>query len=587
MAAYVADPRVHFDQNFGGWQVNGDRYNWYKTQAAAIAAIKNPPPRKPVEHIDFRVDWNAKTNVLAPKKTAAMIEQDKKSAAAREVVRLKAVEQQRLDAVNKLTVKHHLAEKARIAEHNRMMALPGPAGDAYRKHQWDIRHPDSGGLFGFIEDAANGIAKGLGSVVKGAATFSGKIGDALGKVPFVGAGLAGVYDLATANGVLQIASHVVEGDRLDQVALQGLKAHVGAVQAVAPYAQTVLSFVPLVGPGLNAGLSIGLALAAGQKITEAVAAGVKAALPGGPLAAAAFELARGVMAGRRIDDLALAALPIDAKAKRAISAGLDAARRIAKGERVDKALLAQATTAIALLPKEARTALQAGIAIGSGQVLQAAAALSQVPGAEAAKKVVEDNVKIKLPKLKLKLPKLAAPKLPALPKLSTKSYSRAIGSVLKSQPKPKVPLKLPTMARAPVATVQKKTFAALAKAAVVASVKPKAAIGHAAAPKKPVIAATLKKKAAMFPVSAALLKRPTQLAIKPGSKPLTMVSLLGKQPAVKPPVAAAVLLGAKPPVAAAPKVLAKGSIRTGWFIPLEGPGANRIDFSKTRWAPAA
>lgn len=186
----------------------------------------------------------------------------------------------------------------------------------------------------------------------------------------------------TATAPIRLAASVVRGERIDKAMLKSFNEQIRSVKEIAPYVQTVLSFVPVVGTGINAGLGAGLALAQGKPITEALLAGVKGALPGGPLAAAAFDVASAAVRGKPILDVALSAIPLQGQQKQLLTAGLKAAAQIAQGKRVDQALMNQADAAMSLLPADAQKALKIGLALGKGQVLQAAAqASSMIPGA--------------------------------------------------------------------------------------------------------------------------------------------------------------------------------------------------------------
>lgn len=114
-------------------------------------------------------------------------------------------------------------------------------------------------------------------------------------------------------------------------------------------AQMAISFVPGVGAGVNAAIAAGAALAAGENITDAMADAAKNALPGGPVAAQAFDTARSMIKaaanGENIGDVALAAareaIPGDL-AKRAFDTGL----AIAHGQNVQQALVGGATSLV-------------------------------------------------------------------------------------------------------------------------------------------------------------------------------------------------------------------------------------------------
>ncbi len=227
--------------------------------------------------------------------------------------------------------------------------------------------------FGFLKKAVRaagrgvkGAAKGVGSVVKTAGRGVGGISKLAGKVPIVGKGLKGVFDITT-NGPFQVAANLARGQRIDKVALGALKANVAAVKDVAPYAQMVISQVPGVGQGVSGAISAGLALAEGQPVTAALAAGVKGALPGGPLAASLFSVGQAAVEGKPLDRAVIAALPIPNAQKTALVQGLGAVKSIASGKNVGSVVLDGAMNG---LSKELKTALGTGIAIGEAQGLQ-------------------------------------------------------------------------------------------------------------------------------------------------------------------------------------------------------------------------
>ncbi|MCC6215938.1 MAG: hypothetical protein IT376_13820 [Polyangiaceae bacterium] len=72
-------------------------------------------------------------------------------------------------------------------------------------------------------------------------------------------------------------------------------------------AATGASFIPGVGSAVSAGMATAAALGRGASLKDAALAAVKNALPGGPVAGAAFDVAVGLAHGERIDEAALAA----------------------------------------------------------------------------------------------------------------------------------------------------------------------------------------------------------------------------------------------------------------------------------------
>lgn len=238
------------------------------------------------------------------------------------------------------------------------------------------------GLFSSIAHAVSSVAhvvthnpitKAANSVVHTAthAVLHNPLVNAAGSlathVPVLGPLAHSVAQLVTAP--LAVADQLAAGGRLDRVAMGNLKASLASVKQVAPYAQTVLSLVPAVGEGLSGAIGAGLALASGQNITDALVSGVRSALPGGALAAAAFDVAHAAMQGKPITAIALNALPLPAAQKNALVQGVSLARDLASGKKVSQALVDAATHA---LPPNLVQAVQIGAAIAHAKNLQGA-----------------------------------------------------------------------------------------------------------------------------------------------------------------------------------------------------------------------
>lgn len=190
------------------------------------------------------------------------------------------------------------------------------------------------------------------------------------KVPIVGPGLHGVFTIAA--GPFKFTDAVLSGERIDKAVLADLKDKISGIQEVAPYAQTVISFVPAVGPGINGAIAAGSALLQGQSITEAVKAGVENALPGGPAAKAIFKLTVSAVSGENVitaaGNAALDALGAEGIAKDAIVSGLNTVYRVSKGDNVALAALEQSRN---LLPtEELKKGFDVAVAVGHGKRLQ-------------------------------------------------------------------------------------------------------------------------------------------------------------------------------------------------------------------------
>lgn len=224
---------------------------------------------------------------------------------------------------------------------------------------------------GAVSGAASGTVKLAGSGIKTAGKLSGSLGKTIGSLPVVGAPLAITYDLSIG-APIKFASAVASGERIDKAAYNHLKEQVKNVQDVAPYAQTVVSLVPGIGTGVAAGIAAAHALSKGKPIDEAVIAGVRGAIPGGPMAQAAFDVGVAAMQGKPVDETLLQAIPLPPDQKKYVVQGVLAAKDIAKGKAVDSSLYERGSN---VLPPDARKALQVGVAMAQAKNLQSATAI--------------------------------------------------------------------------------------------------------------------------------------------------------------------------------------------------------------------
>jgi hypothetical protein len=106
-----------------------------------------------------------------------------------------------------------------------------------------------------------------------------------------------VANTAAALTPVGLVSHILHGERIDHALVGAFKDNLSAVKSLAPYAQTVASFVPGLGTGVAGAIAGAAALAEGRPITEAMVDAVKGAVPGGALGQMAFETAKKVAAG--------------------------------------------------------------------------------------------------------------------------------------------------------------------------------------------------------------------------------------------------------------------------------------------------
>lgn len=240
----------------------------------------------------------------------------------------------------------------------------------------------------FLGNAVKVAAKPLELTGKALQTVGGAVSGAISKIPVIGKPFAAAFSLGftVAFGPAMAVSQIIDGKRVDQAIVGQLKTELQDIKEVAPYVETVLSFVPGIGTGISAAIAGGLALASGQPITAAIEAGLTAAIPGGPIAKAAFDVAKAgvnmAISGKKVTWEALgsaglqaigdlASLP--AAAKNALAGALDTAGQLAKGAKIDVAIGdGLADTAATAIGKAGANALKIGIAVAHASFLQKA-----------------------------------------------------------------------------------------------------------------------------------------------------------------------------------------------------------------------
>lgn len=111
------------------------------------------------------------------------------------------------------------------------------------------------------------------------------------------------------------------------------------VKAIAPFAQTALSFVPGVGTVVNGAIAAGSALAQGKSITQALIDTAAASIPGGPIAKQAFNTGLAIVKGQNVTTAALDAVRNQIPGGLAGKAAFDTAVALAHGQSVQKAAL--------------------------------------------------------------------------------------------------------------------------------------------------------------------------------------------------------------------------------------------------------
>ena len=252
-----------------------------------------------------------------------------------------------------------------------------------------------------VSDAVNSAGRDIGKVVT-------NVGNEVKKIPVVGAPIHDIFDAAyhATAAPFHAITAIAEGKNVGKAALDAINETGHSIKTVAPYAQMVVSMVPGVGQGVSAALSAGMALAAGQPIGKALLAGVAGALPGGPLAQAAFNqaatLVQDAAQHKKIDLGSLASgvagiaggaigLPksVTDIAKSSIEAGAAIADHKDPFQAVVKAAgeIAGATGVHIQIPDAIKNAVQSGMAMGTAIVHQAERAKQLLGGANS--KLVE------------------------------------------------------------------------------------------------------------------------------------------------------------------------------------------------------
>lgn len=183
---------------------------------------------------------------------------------------------------------------------------------------------DQGGTFSFISDAVSSVGGAIGSVGKG--------------VVSVAKGIATPVASLVASPI-RLASDIASGKNVFTSLSDTVKRDLASAKSVAPYVQAVISVVPGVGQGVNAAIAAGSALAQGQNITSALVSGLKNALPGGPLAAQAFDTAYAVARGQNVTEAALQALVNQAPGGEIAKKAMQTAIAVAKGQNLQQAAI--------------------------------------------------------------------------------------------------------------------------------------------------------------------------------------------------------------------------------------------------------
>ena len=218
----------------------------------------------------------------------------------------------------------------------------------------------------FIDNAVGAAGKVAGGAVDIVNDAAHTIGKGLDYIPVIGPLYSALWTHVTSP--LDVFNRVVQGQPINTAFLDTLHSELRVAKTVAPYAQMVMQIVPGVGPIASGAISAGIALAEGQTIDQALLEGVKGALPGGPLAKAAFTATQKALQGQNIGDaissaavqqaLSTAGVSVPDSASTVLAAGVNVSKGIVQGKDIKDATVSAAIQALPAASKELAIAAQ-------------------------------------------------------------------------------------------------------------------------------------------------------------------------------------------------------------------------------------
>lgn len=193
--------------------------------------------------------------------------------------------------------------------------------------------------------------------------------DLVGKIPVIGKPLEAIYDIQLKP--FELAAQIASGKNVGQTALNGLKQTVADVRTAAPLIQSVIAAIPAVGPVASGMISAALAIAEGQPLDGVLEAGLVGAVPGGALAASAYNLGKAVVQGKASNPAAMISAVLNSAASAAgvqlppgaagvVAAGIGTTAALAKGEKPDQALIQNAMPALGAVGPQIQTLVNQG-----------------------------------------------------------------------------------------------------------------------------------------------------------------------------------------------------------------------------------
>lgn len=236
---------------------------------------------------------------------------------------------------------------------------------------------DAGWGFSSIVHAVTGAAKKVGGAISTVAHSIPLAGTGLSVLSNLGGGIvhgdfSRVKEALTHDPLGHFIGAVASGQNLGAAAQAAVKAGVKDAGEALALAAMVAPMVPGVGSGVAAALGAANALAHGQRISDALLSGVRSAIPGGPLAQAAFDTAMRAAQGQNVTESLLSAARSQLPGGAAAQAAFDAAVALAHGKKLQDVALAAGAS---LLPPSPYTngALDFAKKVASGQNISQAA----------------------------------------------------------------------------------------------------------------------------------------------------------------------------------------------------------------------
>lgn len=184
-----------------------------------------------------------------------------------------------------------------------------------------------GGAIGDAAAAVGDVATSVGDAVADAATSAA---DWVVAVPILGDLVTIAWTGITSPIEMMVA--IAKGERVDRAVLAHFERELANAKLAAPYVQIVIQIIPGVGQFASGAIAAGLVLASGQPIEKALLAGLKNALPGGPIAAAAFDIGTGVLQGKPVEEIGIDIVPLPEETKVLLRLAAQTTRHAVNGE---------------------------------------------------------------------------------------------------------------------------------------------------------------------------------------------------------------------------------------------------------------